>query len=243
MPRSERKRSKTGIYHVMVRGVNRQEIFQDGEDSQKYLEILEHVKNTTGCKVYGYCLMGNHAHLLIKEGNDSISKVMRRIGTSYVRWHNLKYKYVGHLFQDRYKSECVEEDKYIHVVIRYIHQNPVKAGMVCRSEDYKWSSCSAYYSNNEYPKGLTDTGFIFDLFGEDERAVQKFRKFMDEENEDKCLEYTIQKEVSDKEIKEDLNKLLSGKRINSLQYMERKTRNSIIHDIKEITGSSIRITK
>lgn len=134
MPRQARMKSKTGIYHVIVRGISQQNIFHDEEDFMKYLEMLERVKKKSGFKLYGYCLMGNHVHLLIHESQDELSVVMKGLGISYAWWYNWKYKRTGHVFQDRYKSECVEDDTYLLTVIRYIHQNPVKAGMVTKPD-------------------------------------------------------------------------------------------------------------
>ena len=122
MPRSARKKSKTGIYHVMLRGINQQQIFEDNEDSEKFLQILKDCKAISEFKLYAYCLMGNHIHLLIHETEEPIEKFMKRIATRFVYWYNIKYQRVGHLFQDRFKSEPVEDDAYFLTVLRYIHQ-------------------------------------------------------------------------------------------------------------------------
>ena len=126
MPRVAREKSKTGIYHIILRAVNRQIIFEEDEDAIKFLETLERYKETSGYEIYAYCLMGNHVHILLKEGKEDLGVTMRRIGASYVYWYNWKYERVGHLFQDRYKSEVVETEKYLLAVLRYIHQNPLK---------------------------------------------------------------------------------------------------------------------
>ena len=108
MPRTERKKSITGIYHVMLRGINKQQIFEDDEDNGKFLQTICDCKALSGFELYGYCLMGNHAHLLMKEGEESLGQVFRRIGARYVYWYNRKYKRCGHLFQDRFRSETIE---------------------------------------------------------------------------------------------------------------------------------------
>lgn len=104
--------------------------------------------------------MNNHVHLLLREGNEEISTTMKRIGVSFVWHYNLKYGTTGHLFQDRFKSENVETGRYLLTVIRYIHQNPVKAGIVQRPDQWKWSSCIDYY-NNTSVGNLVDCDFIF----------------------------------------------------------------------------------
>ena len=112
MPRKTRKKSKSGIYHIILRGQNRQIIFEDDEDKEKFLQTIEECKRKSGFELYGYCLMRNHIHLLLHELKDETGIIMRRIGASYVYWYNWKYRRCGHLFQDRYKSETVETDEY-----------------------------------------------------------------------------------------------------------------------------------
>ena len=97
-----------------------------------------------GFALYAYCLMGNHIHLMIHVKQEPLEMVFRRLGSRFVYWYNLKYQRVGHLFQDRFKSEPVENDTYLLTVIRYIHQNPVKAGICERPEDYPYSSWREY---------------------------------------------------------------------------------------------------
>ncbi len=140
----------------MLRGINRQQIFEDDEDYKKMLQTIADYKDKCSYQIYAYCLMPNHIHLLIKEGKEDLGVAFKRIGASYVYWYNMKYERYGHLFQDRYKSEKVEDDKYLLTVLRYIHQNPIKAGIVEEAIKYKWSSYIEYISQ----KGiLTDIDF------------------------------------------------------------------------------------
>ncbi|MDI6704977.1 MAG: transposase [Bacillota bacterium] len=241
MPRNVRKKSQSGIYHAITRGINRQQIFHSEEDCRRYLEILERIKDVSGCEIYGYCLMGNHVHLLVKENKEGIGQIMKRLGTSYAYWYNLKYERLGHVFQDRYKSECVEDEKYLLTVIRYIHNNPVKAGMVKKPEQYRWSSYSAYCGGIEYPTGLTQTHIVLELFSEDrERAVEQFRRFMQQENDDICLDDEMLKRATDEETRAGIQKLLKGREISTLKYMKKAERDSILKQAKDIEGSSIR---
>jgi REP element-mobilizing transposase RayT len=112
--------------------------------------------------------MSNHIHLLIKEGKEDLGIVFRRIGSKFVYWYNWKYKRSGHLFQDRYKSEVVENDKYFLTVLRYIHQNPVKAGIVGSMIKYPWSSYNEYFGKN----GICDISFVLSLFSESEKRAK-----------------------------------------------------------------------
>jgi REP element-mobilizing transposase RayT len=130
MPRTARKKSSSGIYHIIMRGINRQSIFEDEEDNRKFLQTLRDFKEKSGYNIYAYCLMVNHIHLLIKEGLEPLEQVMRRLCGSYVYWYNRKYGRIGNLFQDRFKSEPIEDDTYFLTVLRYIHQNPIQAGLL-----------------------------------------------------------------------------------------------------------------
>jgi putative transposase len=121
MPRRARKLSLTGIYHVMLRGINQQKIMEDKEDKEKLLTILKECKLISGYKLYAYCLMGNHLHLIIKVEEEPLDKIFKRICGRYVYWYNAKYRRVGHLFQDRFKSEPIEDERYLLSVLRYIH--------------------------------------------------------------------------------------------------------------------------
>lgn len=144
MPRQARRHAESGIYHVMLRGINQQQIFEDEEDNQKFLWILKECKEISEFKLLAFCLMGNHVHLLVKEGKEPLEQVFKRIGGRFVYWYNVKYQRVGHLFQDRFKSEPVENDAYLLTVIRYIHQNPVKVGICKKPEEYPYSSWREY---------------------------------------------------------------------------------------------------
>lgn len=118
MPRQQRKKSSSGIYHVMLRGINQQQIFHDDEDNKKFIKVLADCKAVSEFEIFAYCLMRNHVHILIKEGKEPLDLIFKRIGGRYVYWYNTKYNRVGHLFQDRYKSEPVETDEYFLMVLR-----------------------------------------------------------------------------------------------------------------------------
>ena len=115
-----------------MRGINRQNIFEEEDDYERFLDILKACKSKSDCKLYAYCLMGNHFHLLLKVEKEDLEMIIKRLAGSYVYWYNLKYRRCGHLFQDRFISEAVETDPYLLTVIRYIHHNPVKAG-ICKA--------------------------------------------------------------------------------------------------------------
>ena len=134
----------------MLRGINKQTIFEDVEDKARFLETLNKYKAISKYEIYSYCLMDNHIHLLLKESEETISEVIKRISSSYVYWYNLKYERCGHLFQERFKSENVENRAYFITVLRYIHQNPVKAGLAKTVFKSKWTSINEYINKANY---------------------------------------------------------------------------------------------
>lgn len=241
MPRQARKRSKSGIYHIMLRGSNRQEIFHDEEDCKRFLEILDKCKKKSELKIYGWCIMGNHVHLLMEEDNEDISITMKRIGVSYAGFYNMKYKTVGHLFQDRYKSEEIETNEYLLGAIRYIHQNPVKAGIVKTADEWEWSSCREYYSKQSVPPLLLNSERILGMFSEEkEKAIKRFKEFNDTEFQEQFLEEQSRARLTDEEAREKIKELLNEHSIPEVKSMPKPTRDTVLKKIKEIEGLSQR---
>lgn len=243
MPRQARKKSKSNIYHIILRGANRQEIFHDDEDCFKFLDILQRYKQKVQISVYAWCLMNNHIHLLVKEGNESISITMKRIGVSFVKYYNWKYRTIGHLFQDRFKSENVETDQYLVTVVRYIHQNPLKAGIVKRLEEWRWSSYLGYYDKYVYPDGLLDQHFVLRIFSIDPQvAKQLFHDFNEKISTDVCLEDDCRenRRLTDDEARQLLIKKLGTIEITQVKTLPRLQRNELLRKVKRIDGLSQR---
>lgn len=186
MPRTARKISETGIYHVMLRGINRQNIFEDDQDRLYFMSVLASCKKVSGFRLHAFVLMSNHIHLLLEPLDEPLDMIFRRIGTRYAVWYNRKYQRAGHLFQDRFRSENVSTVQYYQTVLRYILQNPMKAGMEKHPGEYRWSSYTAY----EKGQGIvTDTQYAVELFGGRETLIQSLKQdnddmVMDEENHD-----------------------------------------------------------
>ena len=230
MPSQARKKSSSGIYHIMLRGINRQQIFEDEEDRLHFLETLQNYKDLCGYTIYAYCLMGNHIHILLKEGKEDLTLVFKRIAGSYVYWYNWKYHRCGHLFQDRFKSEPVEDDGYFLTVLRYIHQNPVKAKICKKAEDYPHSSMHAYLNFSV----LVDTAFAFSIIPKDQLI-----EYHKEENNDNCLDVVESLRLTDNEANELIVKIAKCKNVSEFQLLEIKKRNSCIHKLHK-EGMSIR---
>jgi len=192
MPRQPRQKSESGIYHIMLRGINRQIIFEDSEDQERFLDTLKKYREQCGYKVYAYCFMGNHVHLLLKEGNEDLAHSFKRIAGSYVYWYNQKYDRCGHLFQDRFRSEAITNDGHYLTVLRYIHQNPVKAGLCKKVQDYAYSSIGEYLKE----PFLVDTELTYALITQDQLL-----QLHSEEVVEPCLDIEEHYRVSEAEAK------------------------------------------
>ena len=175
--------------------------------------------------------MSNHVHILLKEGKENLTLVLKRIAGSYVYWYNWKYHRSGHLFQDRFKSEPVEDDAYYLTVIRYIHQNPVKAG-ICRNVDgYKFSSYNEYINNAT----LIDTDFCLGIIDK-----EQFIEFNNEFNDDVCLDISNNDfRLNDDEALKIILKTCRCKSVSDFQKFDKIKRNYYIGKFYQ-KGLSIR---
>ena len=232
MARMARTKSKTGIYHIMLRGIDKRNIFLDDEDRAKFIDKLMKAKEVANFKLYGYCLMDNHVHLLLGEGEE-IGTSIKRITVGYVQWHNKKYDRTGHLFQNRYMSEVVESEGYLINVLRYIHQNPVKSKMTKLAKNYWWSSYNQYLLAYQDQNSYIDAQLIKSYYS----RQNDFEVFMNTMSEEEFLEYKTVKKYSDIMIKTILQKEYD---LNRLKEATVDERNQMIRVIYKTTGASIR---
>ena len=151
MPRQPRQLSPSGIYHIMCRGIDRQQLFYDDLDNTKFMAALSMIESDN-FEILAYCLMGNHFHLLVRTAKDSIEHMelaLKRLGIRYANHYNQRYTRLGPVFQGRYKSIPVQGTRYFLRVLRYIHQNPVKAGLCVKMQDYTYSSYIDYFATRD----------------------------------------------------------------------------------------------
>lgn len=182
MPRKPRLDVPGALHHIMVRGNNKENIFTDDQDKSKFLQRLGENIAEAKCSVYSWVLMSNHVHMLFKSGQKGISAVMRKLLTWYAVYFNRRHKRTGHLFENRYKSILCDEDNYLLALIRYIHLNPIRAGMVKTMEEldsYMWSGHSAVMGKAECP--WMDTDYVLLQFNDTKRKSRNaYRKFVSE---------------------------------------------------------------
>ena len=180
MPRQARLDVPGALHHIMVRGIDKSNIFRDIQDKTRFLERLGQNVQDAQCAVYAWVLMDNHVHILFRSGQDGISAVMRKLLTWYAQYFNRRHGRKGHLFENRYKSILCDEDNYLLALVRYIHLNPVRAKIMQTMPEmgkYPWSGHRAIIGKVKYP--WMDTATVLAQFGGTKRkAIKEYRRFM-----------------------------------------------------------------
>lgn len=185
MPRQARIREENSIYHIIQRGNEKKNIFSLDDDKSKFLDILQKMKEKYNFLIYGYCIMDNYVHLIINDNDNDISKLMKSINISYAFYYNHVYDRCGHLFQDRFKSQLITNDSYLLQLSKYIHNNPVKAGLAKKAEDYGWSSFNTYIQKAENKDGFVDVNKVLGIYSNlKDRALKQYVRFVEEEEKD-----------------------------------------------------------
>ena len=186
MPRFPRNYIKTTAFHVITQGINRSYIFQNPEDIKYYIKVMYKLNEQCKIKIVAYCIMNNHAHILIETDKiNNLSKYMQRLNTIYAKYYNKKYSRVGYVFRDRYKSEGIYSEEHLYNCIKYIYDNPVKAGICNRPEEYPYSN---YKKIN---KNLKENYIFIDI--EDDKKT----------SEEVIEEYLTENDVKLEELKND----------------------------------------
>ncbi|MCX8093340.1 MAG: transposase [Candidatus Goldbacteria bacterium] len=242
MPRMRRIIIKNTLYHVFNRGVEKKNIFKCDADRIKFLTILEKALKKFNFIIYAYVLMPNHYHILLEDIDGKISEIMKYINENYAMYYNWKYKRVGHLFQNRYRSNIVEKKFYLKYVARYIILNPIRKGLVKNLKYYNWSSYYEYLNKNKRFK-LTDTSWINNEFGYDkEKSLRLFRRFLTEQDDvtEKIINESLMLDMvlGTKEFKEKLIekiKIYKNKiKINIFKSNNEKEIKEILDRVKKI---------
>jgi len=182
MARSLRIEFPGAFYHVMSRGNEKQAIYRDRRDREKFLEYLESASSRYGAIFHSYCLMDNHYHLMIETPDGNLAQVMRHINGAYTAYFNAKHSRVGHLFQGRYRSILVDVDEYFLELSRYIHLNPVKEGLSSSPAEYEWSSYR-YFLNGKASEEWLNTDFLLALSGDGSSVGDQYQKFVEGDDE------------------------------------------------------------
>lgn len=250
MTRYARIQSSSGIYHVTMKGINGQDIFEEDRDNRKFLFVLEKCIRKDQFEVFAYCLMSNHVHLLLRVGEKSIGSVIQRIGTTFAGWYNNVHGRSGHLFQNRFHSVTVDNAGQLRMVWRYILQNPMKAGLEeYPGEKYMWSSIYAYLGIAD---PVTVTDFVMQCFGS-KTVMMEFLKMSGDS--DRCkLEMMKKKRLSDETAMYILKNLCEKYEVTDFAKMDRNSKRELVglmyqqyklslKQITRITGLSYRTVR
>jgi len=179
MARKPRLHVPGGVYHVMLRGNGGQDIFFAKGDRRRFYELLAEGTARFGTRVHGFCLMTNHLHLVLQVGEIPLSRAMQNLSFRYTRFLNARRRRIGHLFQGRYKAILVEADSYLLELVRYVHLNPLRAGLVKQPEDWAWSGHLAYLGR-ERLDWLTTDWVLGQFGGRPDRARAGYAAFVRE---------------------------------------------------------------
>ena len=224
----------------MMRGINHENIFNDEEDYFQFIVTLDRMRFRyddegspcgINCTYYAYCLMSNHIHLLIREREESIGETIKRIASSYVFYYNRKYGRDGHLFRDRFKSEPVNDMGYFTTLLRYIHQNPVKAKLVERVSDYLYSSWGEFDGTVEPVFQICDTATVLKRLPFDE-----LKEWVDEPLEDdiSCIdiEDISRGRPSDDQVWLMIKEYTGATNSNAFQQLEDEIKRDVLKTLK-----------
>jgi len=233
MSRQARKIAESGINHVILRGINKQNVFEDREDRTYLLSLLIDYKAACGYGLLAYCLMSNHIHILVRTEEMALGDIVQRIAGRYASWFNNKYQRCGHLFEGRYKSEPVDDEGYLLNVIRYIHRNPLAARITDDIGAYPYSSYADYFDSKA--DGLTDTEFVFGIIDKED-----FRLFHEQEEGEQCLEVAERRYFhTDEQARQMILSLVKGKSALDMQKLDIPARNEALAMLK-VNGLSVR---
>lgn len=171
-------------YHVMNRGLSRREVFLNNQDRERFLDLLGETVRLWRVEIYAYCLMGNHYHLLVQTLHAGLSRAMRHLDGLYTQGFNRAHHREGPLFRGRYKAILIDAEEYFLSVLRYIHQNPVTAGVVSDIDRYRWSSHVGYLHKGQRPFWLNTDSVLVRFAG-----VGQYREFMHGEVEKEIRDF------------------------------------------------------
>ena len=228
--RMKKENTNTHFFHIMIQGINKEFIFHDENDKKKYIKIMKDTKETNNIMILSYCIMNNHAHILIYEKNiENLSKYMHKVNLIYAKYYNKRHNRVGYVFRDRYKMQPIYSEKHLQSCVRYIHNNPVKAKMCKKASEYKYSSCynNIFYTGTELEKNIKKNLYVQE---ESISTIEEDFTFMEDEQN---KEQICSKRLSEIMIKNNITR-------NEF-YQDEKLINSTIKKLKIENNISYRI--
>jgi len=251
MARKARIASETGVYHVMMRGVNRQDIFESDKDYIKFLKCLRKVAHPVDGQgqstdpliiIYAYCLMPNHVHLLVRQVGDGISDAIKSVSVAYALYFNKKYDHLGHLFQDRFRSETVNNLEYFVTLLRYIHQNPVAGGLVRKVKSYRWSSWVEFDGSLTADLPVCNVDVVFKMISFDaleelvNEPLPKTQRILDFDNDTSVR-------LTDDMVRSFIHENCGIDEVAGIQQLDKADRNAILLELVRFGASISQISR
>jgi REP-associated tyrosine transposase len=179
MARPLRIEFEGATYHVTSRGNRREQIVRDDHDRQRWLDWVERVVERYRWELFAFCLLDNHYHLFLSTPLPNLSAGMLTLNGSYTSYHNRRHRQVGHLFQGRYRAHLVETGQYFDALSRYIHLNPVRAGLCQRPDEWTWSSCPGYWRASLAKPWLAYDKVLAAFGDSDPKRRRQYRRFVE----------------------------------------------------------------
>lgn len=238
MPRPLRTYSNSKIYHIILKGIDSQDIFYNNDDRNFFLNQIQLTKKQFYFQVYAYCLMSNHIHMVIRVENDFLSKSMQSLSIRYAHYFNQKYERVGPFLQNRFKSKNVENQRYFMDVCRYVHRNPEKA-KISKTEDYKWSSYKEYIGKEK----IINKKVLLHYFDNNIDEFIKYTIGNKYENINDFAEYEMIDKLSDEKLADIICNLYKLENKQEIKHLFKNKTNEDIENnlllLKEISGTNI----
>lgn len=231
MSRQRRIKAHSKVYHVMLRGINKQDIFLDKQDLIKFIKEVERTKEKYEYEIYAYALMSDHVHIIIYDKNNNMSTAMQSLEISYSLYFNKKYERIGHLFENRFRSKIVEDRSYLKNLVRYIHKNPENAGL----KQYEWTSYNEYLYNEK----MINKNVVLNCFGNTfPEAINNFKSFHENyyRYQDYDKDYEFLTSITDEEAIKIIKNILMEENLLKIQQYDKNKRNIAIMKILKIEG-------
>lgn len=230
MSRIRKENINTSFFHIMVQGNNKEYIFNCTEDIEKYIKIMKDTKEEINTVILAYCIMSNHAHILIHEENiENLIRYMHKVNLLYAKYYNRRYNRVGYVFRDRYKTQPIYSENHLLSCVRYIHNNPVKAHICEKANQYKYSSYdrNLFFTNTEIEKNIRKNMNL-----KEDSSLEPMQQFIFMENE----------QNKEEQCKELLQDILIEKNITKEELSQKEEMiNLIIKRMKLECGISYRM--
>ena len=236
MARGNRIIGRSGYMHIVKRGINHQDIFIDKSDYEFFLKLLLELKEEMKFEIIAYCLMSNHFHLLVHDDNAQFSKIVQRLMTRYVMHFNWKYNRTGSLCEGRYTGRVIENESYLLTAVRYIHNNPVSAGLSL-AEEYQWSSYPEYIGKVPAKHRLCNTDLILSLFSNKDTFMEFHRAVIHLDNYEQINDMHHMEgksEIADIDIRSIVKVMTGSDEPFILQRLEKEERDKVIRYLKKL---------